>query len=429
MADVRLRQPGPARRRCVGTLPDGRPPPTSTRAVAAAARRRSGRGPGCPVPARAEVIAAAGRRPRRPQGRAGRPRRPRGRQDPRRGGRRRAGGHRHGRFVAGQGRAALGETVPSELPDKLAWTTRQPGRRRRDDHAVELPGRHPVVEVLPGPARRQRHRAQAVRARAAVRRGASSTPASRRASPPTSSASCTATPSRPRPSPSTPASARVSFTGSVPTGRKVAAAAMAAGPKLVSLELGGKNAMIVLRRRRPRPRRRRRAVRRVRHRRPALHVDVAPRRAPRRRRRARRARIAKRADDARARRPARRRPPTSARSSTAASAERIVAMVERGGRRGRRPSCTGGARASTSTGCEGGDVLRADDPHRRAPDHTHRPRGGVRAGARGDRGRRPRRGDRRRERHRVRAVGRGLHARHQRRAAGRRRASTPASST
>jgi aldehyde dehydrogenase (NAD+) len=38
----------------------------------------------------------------------------------------------------------------------------------------------------------------------------------------------------------------VSFTGSVPTGRRVAAAAMEHGPKLVSLELGGKNAMIVL---------------------------------------------------------------------------------------------------------------------------------------------------------------------------------------
>ncbi|HEX6238584.1 MAG TPA: aldehyde dehydrogenase family protein, partial [Acidimicrobiales bacterium] len=38
----------------------------------------------------------------------------------------------------------------------------------------------------------------------------------------------------------------VSFTGSVPTGRKVAAAAMADGPRLVSLELGGKNAMVVM---------------------------------------------------------------------------------------------------------------------------------------------------------------------------------------
>jgi aldehyde dehydrogenase (NAD+) len=38
----------------------------------------------------------------------------------------------------------------------------------------------------------------------------------------------------------------VSFTGSVPTGRKVGAAAMEVGPKVVSLELGGKNAMVVL---------------------------------------------------------------------------------------------------------------------------------------------------------------------------------------
>src|SRR5207342_2838905 len=29
-------------------------------------------------------------------------------------------------FVAGQGRSAWGETVPSEMGSKLAWTTRQP---------------------------------------------------------------------------------------------------------------------------------------------------------------------------------------------------------------------------------------------------------------------------------------------------------------
>jgi alpha-ketoglutaric semialdehyde dehydrogenase len=29
-------------------------------------------------------------------------------------------------FVAGQGRSAMGEVVPSELPNKLAWTTRIP---------------------------------------------------------------------------------------------------------------------------------------------------------------------------------------------------------------------------------------------------------------------------------------------------------------
>jgi aldehyde dehydrogenase (NAD+) len=38
----------------------------------------------------------------------------------------------------------------------------------------------------------------------------------------------------------------ISFTGSVPTGRLVAAAAAASGPRLVSVELGGKNAMVVL---------------------------------------------------------------------------------------------------------------------------------------------------------------------------------------
>jgi aldehyde dehydrogenase (NAD+) len=42
-----------------------------------------------------------------------------------------------------------------------------------------------------------------------------------------------------------PAVGAISFTGSVPTGRRVAAAAMETGPRLVSLELGGKNAMVV----------------------------------------------------------------------------------------------------------------------------------------------------------------------------------------
>ena len=66
------------------------------------------------------------------------------------------------------------------------------------------------------------------------------------ACPPISCRWCTASArSAPR-SPCTPASRAVSFTGSVPTGRQVAAAAMEHGPKLVSLELGGKNAMVVM---------------------------------------------------------------------------------------------------------------------------------------------------------------------------------------
>ena len=63
--------------------------------------------------------------------------------------------------------------------------------------------------------------------------------------------------------------------------RSVAAAAMAAGPKLVSLELGGKNAMVVLPDADLDLAVDGALVRRLRHGRPALHVDVAPRRAAR----------------------------------------------------------------------------------------------------------------------------------------------------
>ena len=52
-------------------------------------------------------------------------------------------------FVAGQGRGPWGETVPSELADKSAWTTRQPVGVVGAHHTVELPRRHPVVEDLP----------------------------------------------------------------------------------------------------------------------------------------------------------------------------------------------------------------------------------------------------------------------------------------
>ena len=207
-------------------------------------------------------------------------------------------------YIAGQGRNAWGETHPVRDARQDRLHHPPPGRRRRDDHAVELPGRDPVVEDLPRAARRQRRRHQAVGARAAVlRRVRAGVPRRRRARRAWST-SCTASARSARRSSSHPGIRAVSFTGSVPTGRLVASAAMATGPRLVSLELGGKNAMVVHARRRPRSRRRRRAVRRVRHRGPALHLDVAARRAPRRRRRARRrARGARR--EARARRPGR----------------------------------------------------------------------------------------------------------------------------
>ena len=104
--DVRLDQPGPAgggdRR------PTRRAPRADVdRAVAAAAEAQRAWAR-VPVPARAEVIAAAGAVLAEPQGRAGRPRRPRGGQGPRRGGRRRAGGHRHGRLRRRPGPRRLG---------------------------------------------------------------------------------------------------------------------------------------------------------------------------------------------------------------------------------------------------------------------------------------------------------------------------------
>ena len=148
-------------------------------------------------------------------------------------------------FVAGQGRSAWGETVPSELGDKLCWTTRQPvgvvGMITPWNFPVAIPSWKIFPALLAGngvvikpsehaPAccdafvvRRQRgvddlelvlvvHGHVEPGAALAVHPGVGA----------------------------------VSFTGSVPTGCKVAAAAMETGPRVVSLELGGKNAMVVL---------------------------------------------------------------------------------------------------------------------------------------------------------------------------------------
>ncbi len=218
----------------------------------------------------------------------------------------------------------------------------------------------------------------------------------------------------------------VSFTGSVPTGRKVAAAAMATGPRLVSLELGGKNAMVVL---------------------PdadlelaadgALFgafgtcgqrctIDVAPDRAPRRRRASSVDRIAERAAELRSATP--RDPATDVGPVIDAGSAGAHRRDGRPGRRRGREVVTGG-RTVDVAGCDGGSFVAAD---RRSPasaeHHIARDEvfGPVLVGARG---RRPRRGRRRRERGRVRPVGRGLHAGHQRRAAAPSSASTPASST
>ena len=74
-----------------------------------------------------------------------------------------------GKFIAGEGRRAFGETVPSELRDKWAMTMRQPFGVVGLHHALELPDRDPVVEDLPGDHGGQHRRHQARRGHAALR--------------------------------------------------------------------------------------------------------------------------------------------------------------------------------------------------------------------------------------------------------------------
>jgi aldehyde dehydrogenase (NAD+) len=148
-------------------------------------------------------------------------------------------------FVAGQGRAAWGETVPCEMPDKFAFTTRQPvgivGMITPWNFPVAIPSWKILPALLAGNGvviKPSEHAPACCEAFVAACRDAGvpdglvqvvhglAEPA----------AALTAH----------PGVRAISFTGSVPTGRKVAAAAMEHGPKLVSLELGGKNAMIVM---------------------------------------------------------------------------------------------------------------------------------------------------------------------------------------
>jgi alpha-ketoglutaric semialdehyde dehydrogenase len=150
-----------------------------------------------------------------------------------------------GRFVAGQGRAATGETVPSELPGKLAWTTRQPvgvvGMITPWNFPVAIPSWKcfPALLAGNGIVIKPSEEAPLCADRFVDCLVAAGVPAGlvnvvHGAAEPGTAISVH------------PGIGAVSFTGSVPTGRVVAATAMAAGPKLVSLELGGKNAMVVL---------------------------------------------------------------------------------------------------------------------------------------------------------------------------------------
>ncbi len=148
-------------------------------------------------------------------------------------------------FVAGQGRSAWGETVPSELADKLCWTTRQPvgvvGMITPWNFPVAIPSWKCFPALLAGngivlkPSEHSPACAVAF-VDACIEAGV---PADLIQLVHGAAGPAIALTSHPD-------VRAVSFTGSVPTGRKVAAAAMETGPRLVSLELGGKNAMVVL---------------------------------------------------------------------------------------------------------------------------------------------------------------------------------------
>ncbi len=148
-------------------------------------------------------------------------------------------------FVAGQGRSAWGDVVPSEMHDKLAWTTRIPVGVVGMITPWNFPMAIPSWKIFPallagnGVVMKPSELAPAC--------GVAFVDACVEAGIPADLVQVVHGGPEPAAALAThPGVGAVSFTGSVPTGRKVAAAAMEVGPKLVSLELGGKNAMVVL---------------------------------------------------------------------------------------------------------------------------------------------------------------------------------------
>ncbi|HEY8526073.1 MAG TPA: aldehyde dehydrogenase family protein [Acidimicrobiales bacterium] len=147
-------------------------------------------------------------------------------------------------FVAGQGRSAWGETVPSELGNKLCWTTRQPvgvvGMITPWNFPIAIPSWKVFPALLAGNGiviKPSEHAPACCEAFVA---------ACAEAGVPEGLIQVVHGFAEPGAALAThPGVRAVSFTGSVATGRTVAAAAMESGPRLVSLELGGKNAMVV----------------------------------------------------------------------------------------------------------------------------------------------------------------------------------------
>jgi aldehyde dehydrogenase (NAD+) len=148
-------------------------------------------------------------------------------------------------FVAGQGRAAWGETVPCEMPNKIGFTTRSPvgvvGMITPWNFPVAIPSWKILPALLAGNGiviKPSEHAPACCDAFIAACRDAGVPGALLQVVHGYGDVGAAIT--------IHPGVRAISFTGSVPTGRAVAAAAMEHGPKLVSLELGGKNAMIVM---------------------------------------------------------------------------------------------------------------------------------------------------------------------------------------
>jgi alpha-ketoglutaric semialdehyde dehydrogenase len=148
-------------------------------------------------------------------------------------------------YIAGQGRNAWGETHPCEMPDKIGFTTRHPvgvvGMITPWNFPVAIPSWKIFPALLAGNGvviKPSEHAPQCcaefVHAclDAGVPEGLVEVV---HGFGPVGAAIASHSGLR-----------AISFTGSVPTGRLVASAAMASGPRLVSLELGGKNAMVVM---------------------------------------------------------------------------------------------------------------------------------------------------------------------------------------
>ena len=149
-------------------------------------------------------------------------------------------------YVAGEGRRLFGVTTPSELPDKFAMSRAHAGRRRRPDHAMELPHGHPQLEAL---SRRSSPATPVLSSPRKIRRSPPTTLCSPRRG--GTSSRCRQYCLRPRPRRRRCAggASAMSAPSASPAPVKLVRWSRSAPPrtfKQVSLEMGGKNAQIVL---------------------------------------------------------------------------------------------------------------------------------------------------------------------------------------